>query len=270
MADDAQFLLTDPVETLQRVLQRELGRADRRKVELAEIGNALLQLAKERERPEGGAPVWLPVTAELAPSLLGRLLDTTDGPLRSSVISLQVGPGLEEPIIERARRRIARGMPQRSIYPMSLYDQPEGRQWMQGWAAVGEAQRICLDPPSDFAVFGETAVMAVAEWGNAESNYVLVQDPMLVQAFIHLFDHVFDRALPVPSDSEETDGELRLLRLLSTGYKDEAIARYLGCSLRTVRRRIAMLMALHGAETRFQLGVAAAAQGLVNPPRTPL
>ena len=31
-----------------------------------------------------------------------------------------------------------------------------------------------------------------------------------------------------------------------------------------------MLMALHGAETRFQLGGAAAAQVLVNPPRTPL
>ena len=141
MADDEQFLLTDPVETLQRVLEREICRADLLKAELAEFGNALVLLAKEHERPEGGAPVWDPVTAELAPSLLGRLLDTTDGPLRSSVISLQVGPGLEESIIERAQRRIARGMPQRSIYPMSLYDQPEGRQWMKAWTSMGSRIR---------------------------------------------------------------------------------------------------------------------------------
>jgi DNA-binding NarL/FixJ family response regulator len=36
--------------------------------------------------------------------------------------------------------------------------------------------------------------------------------------------------------------------------KDEAIARYLGVSLRTVRRRVARLMAVNGVDTRFQLG----------------
>jgi DNA-binding NarL/FixJ family response regulator len=40
--------------------------------------------------------------------------------------------------------------------------------------------------------------------------------------------------------------------------KDEAIARYLGVSLRTVRRRVAHLMAVNGVDTRFQLGWALA------------
>ena len=42
------------------------------------------------------------------------------------------------------------------------------------------------------------------------------------------------------------------------GLKDEAIARFLGLGLRTVRRRIAALMSLHGVDTRFQLGAALA------------
>ena len=91
---------------------------------------------------------------------------------------------------------------------------------------------------------------------------------MIVQAFIQLFDRTFERALPIPAD-DESDVDAALLRLLAVGLKDEAIGRYLGCSLRTVRRRIAALMARHGAQTRFQLGAAVAASGLVPPPRSP-
>ena len=41
-SDDTQAMLSDPLETLQRVL-KQVFRADRRRLELAEIGNALLQ-----------------------------------------------------------------------------------------------------------------------------------------------------------------------------------------------------------------------------------
>lgn len=268
---DPDFLVTDPLETLQHVLEREVYRAERRRVELAEIGNALLQLARQHEQPAGerrGA-VWEPVAADLAPTVVERLLDTTEGTLRHCAVDLEVGPGLEQEIIGAAMRRLSQGRVQRGIYPMSAYHRLETRRRIDAWAEAGEVQRICLEPPSDFAVFGDAAVLAVAEWGDAASNYVLIREPMMVQAFTHLFDLVFERALPVPSEADEFDEEAALLRLLGSGLKDEAIARYLGCSLRTVRRRIALLMAKHGAETRFQLGVAVAGSGLVNPPRVP-
>ena len=269
-SDDTQALLSDPLETLQRVLKREVFRADRRRLELAEIGNALLQLSKQSERPARGARgvVWEPVSADMAPSLIERLLGTTDGPLRTCVVGLQAGPGLDHAVVQQAQARREAGKPQRSIYPIDVYDQPDGRAWMQAWADVGEDQRICMEPPSDFAVFGESAVLAAAEWGTTDSDFVLIREPMIVQAFIQLFDRTFERALPIPAD-DESDVDAALLRLLAVGLKDEAIGRYLGCSLRTVRRRIAALMARHGAQTRFQLGAAVAASGLVPPPRSP-
>jgi DNA-binding NarL/FixJ family response regulator len=91
---------------------------------------------------------------------------------------------------------------------------------------------------------------------------------MLVGAFISLFERVFAQALPVPSDDGgDTDSEL--LRLLGAGLKDEAIARYLGCSLRTVRRRVSALMDRYAVDTRFQLGAAVGARGLVDLRRPP-
>jgi DNA-binding NarL/FixJ family response regulator len=54
-----------------------------------------------------------------------------------------------------------------------------------------------------------------------------------------------------------------VLELLQLGLKDETIARQLGISLRTVRRRIAMVMDEVGATTRFQAGIEAARRGLI-------
>jgi DNA-binding NarL/FixJ family response regulator len=52
-----------------------------------------------------------------------------------------------------------------------------------------------------------------------------------------------------------------LLGQLARGAKDEQIARALGLSLRTVRRRIAEIMADLGADSRFQAGVEAVRRG---------
>jgi hypothetical protein len=268
---DPDFLVTDPLMTLHRVLEREVRRADRRRLELAEIGNALLRLSKQHEQPGADRPtaVWEPVAADLAPTVVERLIATTDGTLRHCAVDLAVGPGLESQIVEAATRRLERGRVQRGIYPIGAYQAAETRRRMDHFASAGEVQRVCLQPPSDFAVFGETAVLAAANWGEADSHYVLIRDAMLVQAFIALFERVFEQALPVPSGRAEIDGDLELLRLLGSGLKDEAIARYLGCSLRTVRRRVAGLMGRHGADTRFQLGMAVAGSGLLTPGRTP-
>jgi len=101
-----------------------------------------------------------------------------------------------------------------------------------------------------------------AVWGDPESQYVVVRDRMLVHLFIDLFDRLWDAASPIPWRRANDEGEdAHLLDLLSRGFKDEAIARYLGWSLRTVRRRVARLMEELGAKTRFQLGAEAVRAG---------
>lgn len=270
-SDDAivvDRLFHDPVARLREVLERGEHELERRRTELAEVRHALLQLSAEASAPEGGGPtpVWDRVAAELAPPVLRQLTERTTTTIRSCVLSLDVGPGLDEESVRRTQDILRSGrMRQRTIYPADAMVSAEGRAWVQSWAAAGEEQRVSLVPPSDFAIFGDEAVMAVAEWGNASADYVLIREPMIVAAFTTLFDRAFERALPVARDTDASGSDLRLLRLLGLGLKDESIARYLGVSLRTVRRKVAGLMEAHGAQTRFQLGLAVAREGLVDP-----
>ena len=55
----------------------------------------------------------------------------------------------------------------------------------------------------------------------------------------------------------------RLLVLLTVGMTDEAMARHMGLSRRTVQRRLADLSRSVAAESRFQLGVEASRRGWV-------
>ncbi|TCO62297.1 response regulator transcription factor [Actinocrispum wychmicini] len=65
-------------------------------------------------------------------------------------------------------------------------------------------------------------------------------------------------------DDRFTPEELAIIRLLANGNKDEQIARRLYSSIRTVRRRIARIMAELDADNRFAAGVTAARLGLLD------
>jgi DNA-binding CsgD family transcriptional regulator len=268
-AAEIERIFADPLQRLQGILARDERRLDARRHDIAEARQALLQLVSSFASPDAvrGTPVWEVVAAELAPDLVRHLLATTTDVGRSSVLSLDVGPGLDRDSIIEGQGYLRSGrFRQRTLYPMDVMEMPAGRQWVRSWGLVGEVQRLSLAPPSDFAIFDDDAVMAVATWGDAATDYVLIREPMIVAAFTALFERSFERALPVAGEQAEGDaatGDLQLLRLLGRGLKDESIARYLGVSLRTVRRRVAPLMDVHAAETRFQLGVAAARADLV-------
>jgi hypothetical protein len=263
-------MLTEPMDRLYGVLERGEEQLEARRAELAEVRYALFQLsAGGATRHERNGGVFEPLAADMAAPMLRDLLRNTTGLSRVSTMSVDVGAGLEQENLRLNQDLLAQGrFRQRNIYPMDIVGTEEGRAWVQSFAAVGEEQRLSLTPPSEFTIFDQHSLVAVAEWGNPDSDYVMVRDPMLIAAFTHVFDRAFDRALPVVPDDAQDDEDLRLVKLLGLGLKDESIARYLGCSLRTVRRRVAALMARHGVQTRFQLGQAAASGELGSPRET--
>ncbi|CAM5651954.1 Helix-turn-helix transcriptional regulator OS=Streptomyces alboniger OX=132473 GN=CP975_28695 PE=4 SV=1 [Streptomyces alboniger] len=88
----------------------------------------------------------------------------------------------------------------------------------------------------------------------------------MTEALQKLFEMAWQQATPLgqpAGDGALSEGERTLIRLLAAGTKDEAVARHLGVSLRTLRRRVSELQERLGAASRFQLGVRASQRGWV-------
>ena len=250
----------DPRETISRLIAVEEERLRTRQLDLATARNALVRL--HGLGATHAVPAVAPITVEVAPTLLRGLLDETAGPVRNLVMRMDVGSGTVEDWMSYNLEAVRAGTEQRTLYDDSVLDSPVLAATVAEWAAAGERQRVMAGIPSEFVIYGDVAVVGPEVWGDPASQYVVVRDRMLVRAFIEVFDRMWAAASPIPSRRATDEGEDdHLLDLLSRGFKDEAIARYLGWSLRTVRRRVARLMEELGTKTRFQLGAEAVRVG---------
>ncbi len=246
---------TSPRRLLGEYCDREGSRIEER---LRDLGQARALLARlDGVEPGASMPGVEPISDEMAPTVVQRLIHESSGLLRNAVMVVDAGPALDDATMRDNQQWLAGGNSQRTLYPAAVLDTPQGLQWLRSWSMVGEEQRLLPVVGSEYAVFGDVGAVALARWGELESGYVLIRDPLLVSTLAAHFDLAWEHAHAVPF-AASLPGDERLIELLGMGLKDEAIARFLGIGLRTVRRRIAALMAVHGVDTRFQLGAALA------------
>lgn len=130
----------------------------------------------------------------------------------------------------------------------------------------GEEIRVADHVPIKLIIADQDRAMLPLPPGqNTAPSSILVHASGLLDALIALFEMTWDRAFPLwpnaagddlvesrPGDLDELDS--RVLALLLTGLTDQAVAGQLGLSLRTVQRRIRVLLDKAGVETRIQLG----------------
>ena len=203
--------------------------------ELSAGGNALALLTDLIETSQGDLLWWRPDAWRMP---------------RESAISVVVG------------RAVASGRRSRAIYPLrALHEAPEV---LQARARQGEQVRVIDEMPTRMLVIRGTHAVLPEPLGFADEPRLLVRQPALVGALTLLFEAYWDQATALPDldvRRPRVDVRSSLLRQLAAGAKDEQIARTLGLSLRTVRRRVAELLIELGVDTRFQAGVEAVRRG---------
>jgi sugar-specific transcriptional regulator TrmB len=164
---------------------------------------------------------------------------------------------------------LARGVTLRAVYAPEAFELPGSFALAQAAIAAGEQARVHAGVPMKLVVVDRsTALLPLTDdQVEAVESALVVHNRTLVAALGNMFELLWQGAVPVPTvdpgpggwileDVGPEDGEARLLALLTAGLKDEAIARQLGVSLRTVQRRISAVMRDLGARTRFQAGIA--------------
>ncbi|MGZ0151476.1 hypothetical protein ACXJJ3_30785 [Kribbella sp. WER1] len=91
----------------------------------------------------------------------------------------------------------------------------------------------------------------------------VVHQSTLLDALVDYWQLCWQQAIPFGAEAsgELTEDDRALPTLLVAGLKDDAIARQLGWSLRTMRRRVRRLHELTGTSNRFQAGAVAMRRG---------
>lgn len=165
------------------------------------------------------------------------------------------------------KRELGAGRRMRGLYPSDIVEDPVRLAYVRNWAAAGEQVRVTTTLPPSMSVFGGEVALVSAAWdGGLPNGSILVRAPALVALVTDLFEQHWERGAPLRSAAANGgvhEERLEILEGLMLGAKDETIARQLGVSLRTVRRRVADLMDELGAATRFQAGMEAVRRGLL-------
>ncbi|MEU9091892.1 transcriptional regulator [Streptomyces sp. NPDC087901] len=165
------------------------------------------------------------------------------------------------------REWLERGVDIRGVYCLESIEPPGRLESILNLAALGEQSRLLPHLPFKARIV-DRQVAVVPLTGGSKDSIVVVHPSGLLDGLMELFEAYWERAEPLLSDrlgvvEGPSEEELMLVRLLHAGYKDQAIARQLGVSVRTATRRVAALMRRLDAGTRFQAGVKARERGWV-------
>jgi DNA-binding CsgD family transcriptional regulator len=262
------FSAGPPATTLHPLVNAELSDLDGRRAQLDAVRASFASFAADhvvgRSRGWAEAPFELLSNTESF-AAVEDLHRSTRGEVLCShqVLNIDVS---SPPYVDLLERQLAAGRPMRALYPRDVVDDPRRLAYVRRWAGLGEVVRITHQQVPYMAVFGDQVaiVSSGSDRGNSEGR-ILLRAPALVSLVTELFGCYWERSVPIHSTPVGLGRNERaeILEGLMLGAKDEALARQLGVSLRTVRRRVADLMAELGATTRFQAGMEAVRRGLV-------
>ncbi|PHP53255.1 helix-turn-helix domain-containing protein [Actinomyces ruminis] len=208
-----------------------------------------------------------------------RLVETTRSPQRAIVMFNQLFAtariefrGMDRPPYLTSsgkqaslqQESLRHGVRHRALYEMASLHDPDYFRVVAASIRQGEEARFVERLPFRMLLADETTALILRHGPDDGVIATRVANAELVATFGDLFEQLWQTAVPMPralTTEEALPHNRELIWALASGMTDEAIARQLGVSLRTVARRVAELNRLLGAQSRFQLGMQAVRLG---------
>jgi DNA-binding CsgD family transcriptional regulator len=198
------------------------------------------------------------------------LLDQAVAACSSDLVQMHPYAVWDERYFEATLRRDlelgARGLPMRTIYSQQSLRRHNIRDHLRRKNDAGVKIRAAPLAPVRMVVYDRELAIVHAP-RDEEIGAIVIRDRLIAEPLVDFFEYCWitaselDEVLASTDGSGLTEQQTAVLRLLASGSKDEAIARSLGVSVRTVTRIVAELMGELGATSRFQAGVLAARLG---------
>ncbi|MFI7544728.1 LuxR C-terminal-related transcriptional regulator [Actinoplanes sp. NPDC049599] len=276
------YVPTTPLMAMQQIIQRERAALDARRRSLNEsydmLADFMADLPEDLDAPTAApapdrSPSGAYATAERIEGVTAvreRLQELADQS-RQEVLSF-APPARDSGAARRASRRpdqevLARGVITRTLYLDTIVSEPQALAYARELIAAGGQVRLVPTLPIRLIIVDHVVAAIPIDPSDGSVGALILHDASTVSAMEALFEAYWRDGRPVPGTAtadEASATDIAILRLLATGAKDEAVARQLGVSVRTVRRAIATMMGRLNAESRFELAVRAAARGLLD------
>ncbi|MFJ3304915.1 LuxR C-terminal-related transcriptional regulator [Streptomyces sp. NPDC086549] len=193
--------------------------------------------------------------------------------VEEEVLSLHPGRALPAEMVEAGLERdlaaLGRGVRMRTVHLEAAAAVPHMASYLRRLNAAGAQVRTAHTLPLRLIVVDRaTAIVPAPPSDDGEIAAVILRGATLVGVFREIFEHSWAAANVLTDAASGADGEWRpegrhreVLRMLAGGLTDEAMARKLGISERTVRRLVSELTERLGAASRFQAGACAVRLG---------
>jgi sugar-specific transcriptional regulator TrmB/DNA-binding CsgD family transcriptional regulator len=268
---------TAPDVAIERVLS-ERERAERRLRE--EITRLLDGYHRERGRRDPGRTDLVEVVT--GRDAIAEVWLSMQAGARREVAVLDKAPFVQDDVMGPELEALGRGVACRAVYERSALLLPGHLAKVRLLIAAGEEAVVVTELPFKLAIVDRRwALLPVASGAELDGALIVRPSPML-DALAQTFEAQWARAMPIPGTASRRDpgdqpggdgggrsgggqrlASHELLTLLTAGMTDDAIARQLQVSARTVQRRVSELMGELGARNRFQAGVQAVRRGLL-------
>lgn len=140
----------------------------------------------------------------------------------------------------------------RIVVPGATHDIGDEVRHFMDWGGevrVGDQVKIAIVVVDREIAFLPGGPHANAEWG------AVIRAPSVVQRLVAMFEAHWHEAQALGGDRLMSDRQYEMIMMLASGMTDEAVARQLDISPRTVLRNVHQIMRLLGVRSRLELGV---------------
>lgn len=247
---DAAWAAADPAQAL-----RDLVRA--REDDLHELRSTLPELRERylRTRLEDGSEQVLEHLATW--EVIGNRYHELLGSARHEVTLWDHAPYVAGPPAPAEQSVLDRGVRFRIL--CDPHDLPSDY-------AVGRGVQVRVLPELPFrgAIVDRSTAVVMLDRKSPNERGLLVRASPLLDGLALLYEISWSRASPMTGrPGSLTSAEAEVMTLMAAGFKDEAMARHLAVTTRTIRRRVQAVLTALNARSRFEAGVEAARRGLV-------
>jgi len=228
----------------------------------------LLASRPDRQDGFGHADIETLTGPEPIQSLIERLIFRATESAWSAIPGRPMPPEVLEaarPFDEDLAQRSVTG---RSLYQNSVLADRRNLDYARWLSSLGIEIRSTPVVAIRMIIVDSSVVAVLHSQPQLPLEMFVVREPALVIPLVDLYEMSWAAAKPIDGpvpdntgEKEPTQQEVALLRLLASGSTDEAAAKKLGVSVRTVRRIMAELMDQLEASSRFEAGHKATQRG---------